>query len=87
MGATDRAIAPQLYQTLLDVKTVLEAGERDYAGVEQAAVRQLAGAGFQPDYVSVRRQQDLALPGPGESELVVLAAGGWLKRLRIWLIC
>jgi pantoate--beta-alanine ligase len=74
LGAADRAVAVQLYQTLLDVKAVVEGGEQDYAGVEQAAVRQLAEAGFQPDYVSVRRLVDLALPDPGERELIALAA-------------
>ena len=74
LAGADRAIAPQLYQTLLDVQRVLEGGERDYAGVEQAAMQQLAEAGFQPEYVSVRRQADLALPGPADRQLIVLAA-------------
>jgi pantoate--beta-alanine ligase len=74
LTGADRAIAPQLYQTLLDVKSVVERGERDYAGVEQAAMRQLSEAGFLPDYVSVRRQGDLAMPGAGDGELIVLAA-------------
>jgi pantoate--beta-alanine ligase len=74
LTGADRAIAPQLYQTLLDVKSVVERGECDYAGVEQAAMQQLSEAGFQPDYVSVRRQGDLAMPGFGDNELIVLAA-------------
>jgi pantoate--beta-alanine ligase len=74
LSDADRAIAPQLYQTLLDVKAVVEAGEQDFAGIEQAALQQLAEAGLQPDYVSVRRQDDLSLPGPGDRELVVLVA-------------
>lgn len=74
LTGADRAIAPQLYQTLLDVKAIVERGECDYAGVEQAAQQQLSEAGFQPDYVSVRRQGDLAVPGPGDSALIVLAA-------------
>lgn len=74
LTGADRAIAPQLYQTLLDVKAIVERGECDYAGVEQAALQQLSEAGFQPDYVSVRRQGDLAVPGPGDSALIVLAA-------------
>jgi pantoate--beta-alanine ligase len=34
------------------------------------------------DYVSIRRQQDLATPGPGDRQLVVLAAA-WLGRARL----
>jgi pantoate--beta-alanine ligase len=74
LGPVERGIAPQLYQTLLDVQAVVEAGECDFAGIEQAAMAQLREAGFRPDYVSVRRQVDLAVPGPGERALVVLAA-------------
>jgi pantoate--beta-alanine ligase len=70
----ERGIAPQLYQTLLDVQAVVMAGERDFAGIEQAAMAQLREAGFRPDYVSIRRQADLAVPGPGERALIVLAA-------------
>lgn len=71
---TERGIAPQLYQTLLDTKAVIEAGEQDLAGIEKAAVQQLAEAGFQPDYVSIRRQHDLQSPDPEDCDLVVLAA-------------
>ncbi len=74
LARADRMIAPQLYQTLLDVQAIVTAGERDYAAVEQAAVRQLEEAGFTPDYVSIRRAADLASPGAGDRDLVVLAA-------------
>ncbi len=74
LAEAERAVAGQLYQTMLDVRTLVEAGERDYAGIEQAACAQLAEAGFQPDYVSIRRARDLALPSPGERDLRVLAA-------------
>jgi len=74
LAAAERMIAPQLYQTLLDVRHVLEGGERDFAGIEQAACQQLAAAGFAPDYVSIRAAADLSTPHPGVRELVVLAA-------------
>jgi pantoate--beta-alanine ligase len=74
LAAADRAIAAQLYQTLLDVKTLVEGGEQDYAGVEEAARLQLEQAGFKPDYVSIRRAADLAEPMPGDGELRALAA-------------
>jgi len=74
LGAAERGIAPQLYQTLLDVQSLVENGERDFAGVEQAAVQQLREAGFTPDYVSIRRRQDLGKPEPGDSALIVLGA-------------
>ena len=74
LQATERALAPQLHQVLLDVKTIVEAGEADLQGVEQAAAQQLAGAGFAVDYISIRRRSDLAPPVAGDGRLVVLAA-------------
>jgi pantoate--beta-alanine ligase len=74
LDPVERGIAPQLYQTLLDVRAVVAAGERDIAGVERAAGQLLREAGFAPDYVSIRRQDDLAAPAPGDSDLIVLAA-------------
>jgi len=74
LDAVERGIAPQLYHTLLDVQAIIEAGEHDYTGVEQAARAQLAEAGFTPDYVSIRRRVDLARPEAGDAALIVLAA-------------
>lgn len=74
LDPVERGIAPQLYQILLDVQAVIVAGERNFAGIEQAAVARLREAGFRPDYVSIRCQDDLEVPGPGERALIVLAA-------------
>ena len=74
LDATERALAPRLHQVLLEVKTVVEAGEGDFQGIERAAIQQLAEAGLAADYVSIRRQSDLALPAAGDRQLVVLAA-------------
>jgi pantoate--beta-alanine ligase len=70
----ERALAPQLHQTLLDVKDILLGGEADLAGIEQTGLQQLAGAGFEPQYVGIRRASDLAPPEAGDHDLVVLAA-------------
>ena len=74
LSVGERAIAPQLYQTLLDVRDLLGHGEQDSAAVEQAAMEQLRAAGFQPQYVSVRRCADLGAPESENDARVVLAA-------------
>ena len=74
LKSAERMLAPQLYQVLLDVKTIVEAGEADFAGIEQAAVQQLVEAGLVADYVSIRRQSDLEPPAAADSQLVALAA-------------
>ena len=65
LSAAERAEAPRLARVLHQVKDGM-----DCIG----AVRELAAAGWRPDYIEVRRRQDLAIAGRGESDVVVLAA-------------
>jgi pantoate--beta-alanine ligase len=74
LSPAERVVAPRLYAALAGVKSRVEAGGQDIAMIEQAALAELIAAGFQPDYVSVRRQSDLAPPGPGDTALIALAA-------------
>jgi pantoate--beta-alanine ligase len=74
LSAAERAIAPQLHQTLLDVRDIVLAGEHDLAAVEQTALTQLKDAGFGAQYFSIRRCTDLGLPVSEYEERVVLAA-------------
>jgi pantoate--beta-alanine ligase len=74
LQVAERETAPQLYQALLDVKTIVEAGETDFQGVEAVATQQLAKAGLDPDYLSIRRQSDLMPPAARDTRLVVLVA-------------
>ena len=74
LSAGERALAPQLYQTLLDVRDMILQGDHELAGIEQAAMVQLREAGFEPQYVRIRRSTDLATPASRHDPLVVLAA-------------
>ena len=65
LSPAERAEAPRLQRLLKEVAGGLPA--------EQASAA-LTAAGWRPDYVEVRRRADLAPPGPGDKELVVLAA-------------
>ena len=73
LSAAERAEAPQLQQQLQAVAGALRQGN-DAGTVLAAASQHLAQRGWQPDYVTVRRQHDLALPTAGDRALVVLAA-------------
>lgn len=66
LSAAQRAEAPRLSRTLAAVSS----GALDC----DKAIKNLAAAGWKPDYVEVRRRSDLAKPGPGDKKLVVLAA-------------
>jgi pantoate--beta-alanine ligase len=75
LSETERAEAPGLYATLEAARRQVLAGERDFAAIEQRARAELAGRGWQPDYVAVRRRADLDRPDAGDdAPLVVLAA-------------
>ncbi|MGE5153725.1 MAG: pantoate--beta-alanine ligase [Bdellovibrio bacteriovorus] len=81
LSAEERALAPALYRTLQVAADALRAG-RNPAEVERQASETLARAGLRPDYVSVRRDQDLAEPGEADRDLVILAAA-YLGRARL----
>jgi len=78
LGPAERKEAPRLYQLLKEVKDRIRRGDHDTARVEHDAQRELAAAGWNVDYVSVRRQRDLKPPERSQVEagepLVVLAA-------------
>ncbi len=83
LTSEERRIAPQLYATLQALAGQIRSDSGNgFSAHEVQAVEQLEIAGFRPDYVSVRRQQDLALAGTGDRQLVILAAA-WLGRARL----
>lgn len=70
----ERAVAPSLYATLLDIAKSLESGEDSYEALETRAVERLESEGFVPEYVSIRRAENLESPDRHTDELVVMAA-------------
>lgn len=65
LSVAERAEAPRLHRVLQEVRRGMAPAD---------AMRELAHAGWQPDYVEVRSREDLAAPKPGEKQLVVLGA-------------
>jgi pantoate--beta-alanine ligase len=65
LSAAERAEAPRLQRVLRKVAGGMACDD---------AVRELSGAGWQPDYVDVRRRSDLLPPQGDDRERVVLAA-------------
>ena len=74
LTSAERAEAPQLNAALTTIKAALMAGDRDFASLETRAAETLVKRGWQPDYVTVRRQSDLLPPSAEDRALVVLAA-------------
>ena len=74
LDAAERAEAPRLYRELCALRDRIRAGGGDFPALEARAANALAAAGWQPEYVAIRRQTDLDRPGDEQAPLVALAA-------------
>ena len=74
LSKRERAEAPRLYQTLVQVKSQILTGMRDYIRVEVEATKNLEEYQWKTYYIAVRKQSDLQSPRPSDSNLVVLGA-------------
>jgi pantoate--beta-alanine ligase len=74
LSAAERAEAPRLQRLLAGIRAAILGGNRDFAALENAAIAELTVNGWKTDYISVRRQADLAPAGSADDALVVLAA-------------
>ncbi|MBT8098360.1 MAG: pantoate--beta-alanine ligase [Gammaproteobacteria bacterium] len=70
----ERTRAAELHATLDEMGRALQSGKRDFEELEDAGIKRLNKAGFEIDYVAVRRASNLAVPDRDCDELVVLAA-------------
>lgn len=82
LDAAERRRAPELHRVLCELRDGIAAGRRDYAALAAAGTEALAAAGFRPEYISVRREGDLAEAGAGDERLRILAAA-WLGKARL----
>lgn len=83
LSAQERAEAPELQKALREVREkILElnvCSTNTLSEIEKIAVAQLAGRGWQPDYIAIRQQSDLAPPSneslqAGEPLVILTAA-------------
>ena len=74
LSPEQRAEAPRLQRCLQTIRQAVLKGDKDYASLCQKATQELDNHGWQTDYISVRRQQDLAPAGPDDRDLVIVAA-------------
>jgi pantoate--beta-alanine ligase len=73
LNDSQRAEAAQLHAALSKLAVQAKSGRTDWRSLEREAQEFLAARGWQPDYVAVRRRNDLCEPTTGEP-LVALAA-------------
>jgi len=78
----ERARAPQIYATLQQAREFFRQGH-SWQALEQAAKARLERAGFVPDYLAIRRAEDLAEPAPDEREGLVALVAARLGNTRL----
>ena len=61
-------------QVLEFIGSELQNGKRNFDELEAGALEKLRAAGFVPDYVAIRRAENLEIPDRDCDEIVVLAA-------------
>ncbi len=77
-----RKIAPTLYATMDSIRSlILSIGEIP-SDIEQNGMNRLKSAGFEPEYVSIRRKSDLVAPETGDQQLVILVSA-YLGKTRL----
>jgi pantoate--beta-alanine ligase len=74
LSPEERAEAPRLQQTLQNIRQAVLSGDRNYESLCQKATENLDAHGWKTDYISIRRQQDLAPATPSDTDLVIVAA-------------
>jgi len=74
LSAAEREKAPELHQGLVEIAAAVRAGNRDFPGLETIFMQKFDKNQWKVDYVAVRKQSDLQLPGESDRELVVLTA-------------
>ena len=74
LSAAERAEAPRLQACLQTMLAAVKAGQQSRETIETAAMATLRAHQWQPDYMVIRRREDLGMPTDGDRALVVLGA-------------
>ena len=74
LTAEQRIVAVTLYQCLCQARDAIIAGQADFTEIEKSQIKRLQQAGFQPDYFSICRCDDLKPAEKKDIDLVILAA-------------
>jgi pantoate--beta-alanine ligase len=83
LDAAARKKAPALHAALSRVREQLNAGARDFPRLTAEARTELERAGFEPEYVEIRRQGDLGAADPQRAEPRVVLGAARLGRARL----
>lgn len=82
LSEEERKTAPKLFAILSQIGDEVESGKRNYDELEERALNELKNLGFDPEYVSIRRAENLEAPNRDSDQLVILGAA-WLGQARL----
>ncbi len=82
LSQDERRRAPEIYKTLKAAAESLRQGNKSMDEIETEALGRLQEAGLRPEYVSIRRTEDLQQPAPEDTRLSILVAA-WLGPARL----
>ena len=74
LSEDEQSLAPKLHTVIDEISHDLANGRREFEALEQQGIEKLAALGFKPEYVSIRRAENLGEPDRDCDELVVLAS-------------
>lgn len=74
LSPEERALAPQVYAHLQQARDAIEAGERDYPGLQQRLSASLDNLGFRVDYLTVVNADTVSPATPQDTDLRVAVA-------------
>jgi pantoate--beta-alanine ligase len=74
LSEAQRALAPTLHAVLQGIGKDIQAGKQNYEELERDGMDALRTVGFDPEYIGIRRAENLELPDRDNDEIVVLAA-------------
>jgi pantoate--beta-alanine ligase len=72
----ERHRAPRLFHSLQQLQQQISSGQKNYVALCADRQKELQQQGFKVDYLTVRRQQDLAEATPEDTAVIILVAAG-----------
>ena len=82
LTAEQRQLAPNVYRALQHVEIQLSEGVKDFEVLQNTAMAELDGLGFESDYISICNANTLKTADSADKELVILVAA-YLGEIRL----
>ncbi|RTZ67703.1 MAG: pantoate--beta-alanine ligase [Aquificaceae bacterium] len=82
LTAEERKIAPQFYKEMKFLAESLKKGATNFQSLQLSLMSKLEKIGFKPDYIEIRKANDLTVASEEDVEIVILGSA-WLGKARL----